>query len=77
MAVARLSLKRRSRGRGPCVVAAAAYRHGVALRDERTGRRFDYDRRDDILWSEVVVPDGVPPFARTLAGCGTRRKPPR
>jgi len=39
-------------------VAAAAYRAGLALLDERTGQRHDYTRRSGVVLAEVVAPDG-------------------
>ena len=43
-----------SRADGRSSIAAAAYRAGVRLVDERTGRAHDYRRRDDVLSSEVI-----------------------
>ena len=43
-----------SRAEGRSSVAAAAYRAGVLLVDERTGRSHDYRLRTDVLSSEVI-----------------------
>jgi len=49
-----------SRARGQSVVAAAAYRAGVALRDERYGITHYQSRKRRILHSEIMAPAGVP-----------------
>ncbi len=46
----------RSTGRSSC--AAAAYRAGAVLRDERQGLTHDYRKRRDVLFAEIVVADG-------------------
>jgi len=38
---------------------AAAYRAGERLRDERTGELYNYSRRRDVLYKEIVLPSGV------------------
>ncbi len=48
----------RSTGRSSC--AAAAYRAGDVLRDERQGLTHDYRKRGDVLFAEIVVADGEP-----------------
>ena len=50
----RLAVKIVSRADGRSAVAAAAYRAGRRLLDERTGRSCDYRRRTDVLSSEVI-----------------------
>lgn len=47
-----------SRSAGRSVVAAAAYRAGVALTDARTGVVHDYRRKSGIVLSEVIAPPG-------------------
>lgn len=63
-----LSLVRRrppQGGRGRSSVAAAAYRAGERLTDERTGIVHDYRRRaGSVHGTEVLVPVAAPPFAR-------------
>jgi ATP-dependent exoDNAse (exonuclease V) alpha subunit len=39
-------------------VAAAAYRSGSELTDERTGERHDYTRKGGVESAEVIMPDG-------------------
>lgn len=48
-----------SRGRGRSAVAAAAYRSGERIRDERTGRLHNYSKRDDVPHKEIVLPSGL------------------
>jgi MobA/MobL family len=52
-----------SRGTGRRATAAAAYRSGERIRDERTGELFNHIRRRDILHTEIFLPsqfDGAP-----------------
>src|SRR4051812_29913947 len=58
MAIYHYSLKTISRSTGRSSVAAAAYRSGEKLVDERTGTIYDYTRRDGVLHAEVFLPDG-------------------
>ena len=58
MALYHASTKSLSRAAGRSAVAAAAYRAGVALLDTRQGLRHDYGRRRDVLFAEVITPDG-------------------
>ncbi|MFN9507352.1 MAG: MobA/MobL family protein, partial [Rubrivivax sp.] len=47
------------RGAGRSAVAAAAYRSGECLRDERTGQVHDYTRKGGIEGNSVVLPGGA------------------
>lgn len=47
-----------SRSSGRSSVAAAAYRAGTMLDDQRTGLRFDYTRKKNVVDSFIVAPDG-------------------
>jgi len=58
MAIYHLSVSVVSRSTGRSAVAAAAYRAGVCLRDERTGLVHDYTRRGGVLSAEVIAPPG-------------------
>jgi ATP-dependent exoDNAse (exonuclease V) alpha subunit len=44
------------RGTGRRATAAAAYRSGERIRDERTGKLFNHVRRRDILHTEIFLP---------------------
>ncbi len=48
-----------SRSAGRTAPGAAAYRAGERLRDERTGELYNYSRRRDVLYKEIVLPSGV------------------
>jgi hypothetical protein len=48
-----------SRGAGRSAVAAAAYRSGERLRDERTGRLHNYSKRTDVSHKEILLPSGL------------------
>jgi len=45
-----------ARGAGRRATAAAAYRSGERIRDERTGELFNYARRRDVLHTEILLP---------------------
>lgn len=48
------------RSGGHSATHAAAYRSGERLRDERTGRTFDYGRKQGIVHTEIVAPKNAP-----------------
>lgn len=48
-----------SRGKGHSVVAAAAYRAGAKILDERIGQVHDYEKKQGVLYNEVLLPKGV------------------
>ena len=60
MADFRLSADIIRRSKGRSVVAAAAYRAGDRLLDERTGSVKDYTYRADVLYSEILTPKNAP-----------------
>ena len=53
-----------SRAHGGSAVAAAAYRSGEKLIDERTGEAHDYSRRDGVDGAEIIAPEGAPDWVR-------------
>lgn len=55
---------KRSAGQSP--VAAAAYRAGERLFDERQGITHDYTRKTGIVHNEIMIPDNAPGWARKL-----------
>ena len=67
MAIYHLTAKVISRARGQSAVAAAAYRFGVALHDERYGitHRFAQDRA--IAHAEIITPAGAPAWSADRA----------
>lgn len=46
-------------------MAAAAYRSGDCLLDERQGLEHDYTRRSGVVYSELVLPDGAGEWTRS------------
>lgn len=70
MAMFRLEAKIFSREkRGKSVIAAAAYRAGAKLKDERTGNVFDYSRRmKGVVDTTILAPEGAPDWARDSGG---------
>ena len=61
----RVQTVRRSAGQSP--VAAAAYRAGERLCDERQGMTHDYTRKSGIVHKEILLPDNAPGWARKLS----------
>jgi len=68
MAIFRIEISSLSRGAGRRATAAAAYRAGERIRDERGGQLYNFSRRRDVLHSELFLPaqfEGVAvPWAR-------------
>jgi len=60
VATYRFSMKIISRAEGRSAVAAAAYRAGERLIDERTGEVADFTRRGDVLDREILAPANTP-----------------
>lgn len=58
MAIAFAQVSIHSRSKGHSAVAAAAYRSGARLYDDRIGRTYDFSKRHDVVFSEIVLPDG-------------------
>lgn len=59
MAIYHCSVKGISRGVGRSATAAAAYRSGDRIVDERTGEIHDYRKRSGVEHAELVLPEGV------------------
>ncbi|MBR0560742.1 MobQ family relaxase [Neokomagataea anthophila] len=59
MAIYHLSVKAISRSVGRSVVAAAAYRSGVSMIDERQGVTHDYTRKQGVVSAFIVAPNGA------------------
>jgi hypothetical protein len=64
MAQYRLSSQVIGRGTGRSAVAAAAYRSGQSLADERTGLVHDYSKRRGVAHTEIMAPDNAPDWMR-------------
>lgn len=54
MAIFHLCVQSISRAKGRSATAAAAYRAGAAITDERTGERFDYARKRGVIHTGLV-----------------------
>ncbi len=59
MAIYHASMKPISRANGRSAVAAAAYRAGVRLTNERDGITHDFTNKRGVAHAEVVLPEGV------------------
>ena len=67
MAIYHLSVKTVSRSAGRSATAAAAYRAGVEITDERTGEVHDYRRKGGVESAALIVPAGAPKWAADRA----------
>jgi ATP-dependent exoDNAse (exonuclease V) alpha subunit len=56
MAIYFLAQRTFGRSEGGSAPSAAAYRAGERIRDERTGRTYDFSYRQDVLHKQIVVP---------------------
>jgi hypothetical protein len=63
----RFSAKVIKRSNGQSAVAAAAYRAGERLLDDRTGQTADYSRKAGVIHAEVMTPEGTPDWMRDRA----------
>lgn len=64
MAIFHLSVTAYSRSNGHTATAAAAYRSGIRLVDERSGITHDYTRRAGVAERIMVMPEGAPGWDR-------------
>lgn len=64
VAIYHFSAKLISRSRGRSATAAAAYRAGLNIADERTGERHAYARRSGVLDHAVLTPARAPAWAQ-------------
>jgi hypothetical protein len=64
VAIYRIEARSISRGQGRSVIAAAAYRHGDTLLDQRQGLIHDYGRKGGIVHSQIIAPEHAPDWAR-------------
>src|SRR5208337_3302586 len=60
MACYHIQVKIISRGGGKCAVSAAAYRSRDKLYDERLGMTFDYTKKKDLAYEEILLPENAP-----------------
>jgi len=59
MAIYHFSAKAISRAAGSSAVAAAAYRAGEQLHDDRLGRTHDFTNKAGVVHSEIMLPEGA------------------
>ncbi len=67
VAIFHLSVKTVSRSAGRSATAAAAYRAGVKITDERTGDIHDYTRKGGVEFTDLVLPADAPEWAADRA----------
>ena len=67
MAIYHLTVKTISRNAGQSVVAAAAYRAGEKITDERSGEVKDFERKTGVEGSEIHLPKDAPEELRDRA----------
>ena len=63
MAIYHLSVSVISRGKGRSIIGAAAYCTASRLVDQRTGLIHDFRQKEGVLHSEILLPEGAPPWA--------------
>ena len=59
MAIYHLSTKPVSRSSGRTATASIAYRAGIAIKDERTGKEHDYTKRSGVAYTQLHTPNGL------------------
>ena len=67
MAIYHFSMKIIQRSAGRSATAAAAYRAGLCIEDERTGEVFDYTRRRGVDDHAILTPSRAPEWAKDSA----------
>lgn len=67
VAIYHLSVKTVSRSAGRSATAAAAYRAGVEIADERTGEIHDYTRKGGVESADLILPENAPEWAADRA----------
>lgn len=60
MAIFHFSVQVISRSKGRSCVAAAAYRAGEKMTEERTGLSHDYTKKAGVIYKEILAPNQVP-----------------
>jgi hypothetical protein len=64
MAIYHLSVKLITRTTGRSATAAAAYRAGEKIHDNRTGQTFDYSRKKEVTYRRIFAPPNVPQWMK-------------
>ena len=61
MAIYHFSVKAISRGEGRSAVAAAAYRAGEKLQDDKYGKEQDYTKKSGVEFTNIYAPENTNP----------------
>lgn len=61
MAIYHMSVSNVSRAGGASSCASLAYISGEEVTDERTGKTYDYSRKERVLATETILPNSAPP----------------
>jgi hypothetical protein len=64
MAIYHLSVKVITRTTGRSATAAAAYRAGEKIKDNRTGQIFDYTRKKEVSYRRIFTPPNTPKWMK-------------
>ena len=59
MAIYHFTTKIIKSSKGKCAVASAAYQAGITLYDERLGETFSYKHKEEVVYSEVMLPENA------------------
>ena len=59
MAIYHLSTKPVSRSSGRTATASIAYRAGIAIKDERTSKEYNYTKRSGVAYTQLHTPNGL------------------
>ena len=70
MAIMYVSNQIIGRGKGRSAVAAAAYRRGAHMVDERQGRSCNYQKKENVSYSEISIPKDSPVWVEQLLETG-------
>ncbi|WP_440998375.1 MobA/MobL family protein, partial [Cysteiniphilum litorale] len=62
MAIYRLSSQSIGRSSGKSAVACAAYRAGEKLKDETIGKTFNYEKKQGVYYSDIIIPKDAPEY---------------
>lgn len=64
MAIYHLSFKAVSRAKGHSAVSKSAYRAAEKLHDQRLDKTFDFSKKSDVFYKEIISPDNKPEFLK-------------
>lgn len=64
MAIYHLSVKLITRTTGRSATAAAAYRSGQKIHDDRSGQTFDYFRKKEVTYRRIFIPPNAPQWMK-------------